>query len=308
MVIGLISFPSITPHSTEAIASIPVDLISEDPTVAGDEKAEKKEISQPRAEPAPVVKPAEEEVIKDKALVDPKTAPAPKPVEPPPEEKAEEKPEEKKEAAKPAETDPEGLLKKLEEAKKEEEKKKQEEEQKKLAEKKREEEKKKAEEKKRLAEEKRKLEEKRLAQQAEKFDADKISNLLNNQEGAQKAKAEQGEKKTASLGANKGTGTKLTQSQLGLLKGMIADQIRPCWVTPPSATGANYSIAILIGLNREGSLTGQPEVTNSDADPSFRAASGAAVRAILRCSPLKLPAEMYDNWNEIEFSFNINDF
>ena len=86
---GLIVLPSTTPMTTEPIASIPVDLISDDPSSAGNEKAEKKEISQPKSEPVPAVTPAEKDIINDKPLVDPKTAIAPPPEEtaPPPEEK-----------------------------------------------------------------------------------------------------------------------------------------------------------------------------------------------------------------------------
>ena len=229
------------------------------------------------------------------------------------------KPPEKPPEQKPEEVDPDGLLKKIEEDKKKEEQQKQEQvkkeqeqkkldEEKKVAEqKKRDDDKKKADEKKKLADEKKKLEEKRLAQQAEKFDADKISNLLNNQEGSQKAKAEQGEKKDASLGVTKGTGTKLTQSQMGLLIGMIQDQIRPCYSPPPTAQGKDYRISVHIEVNRDGSLNGAPRTTNNNSDPSFSAASSAAERAAVRCSPLKLPAEMYDSWKEIEFSFKAND-
>ncbi|MES2906155.1 MAG: cell envelope integrity protein TolA [Pseudomonadota bacterium] len=308
LLVGLITFPSLTPNITSAISSIPVDLISDEDMMAGDKRGEKSETPQKKQTPTPVVKPPEEIIkpVEEKPPVEAKAAPTPPPEETvtkPPEEKPVEKPPEKAQA-KPEEVDPEGLLKKIEDAKREEEKKQQEEDKKKKAE----EEKKKAEEKKKIAEQKRKAEQDRLAKQAEKFDASKISNLINNQDGAPKPDADAGEEKKASLGAKQGTGKRLTQSQLGLLVGMIQDQIRPCWVTPPSATGSDFTISVKISVNSDGSLNGQPRITNSDSDPAFSAASGAATRAIVRCSPLKLPAEMYEDWKDITFSFKVNDF
>ncbi len=299
LLVGLITFPSATPHRTSAIASIPVDLISEEPMVKGEKEAKKAEVAQTRATPAPVPTPEETPPKEeDKPPVEAKTAPAPPPpaVTTPPEEKQEPPPPEKSQT-KPDEVDPEGILKKIEEAKKLEEKKKQEE-------LKKAETKKKAEEKKKLAEEKRKAEQERLAKQAKEFDADKISNLLNKQEGAPKPKAEEGEKRSASLGSNRGTGTKLTKSQVDVMNDMIRRQVEPCWVNP---TASDLIVKVKIPMNRDGSIRGRPQVMNSSPDPTFRILSEAAVRAVMRCSPLKLPAEMYDGedgWEVIDYNFN----
>jgi colicin import membrane protein len=286
LLVGFITFPAIAPHQTEAIASIPVDLISEDPQVKGAKNAQKLEQPAARQTPTPVVQPDDVKPIEEKKPVEPKTAPE-KPEETvtaPPEEK--EKPVEKAEK-KPDVEDPDGILKKIEEAKKKEE------------------EKKKAEEKKKIAEEKKKAEEQRLTKQAAKFDADKISNLLNKQEGAQAPKTEEGsEQKQASLGNPKGEGKTLTQSQQGLMNEMIQKQVLPCYSPPLGASSLDFIVKLKIIMNRDGSVKGQPEVTNSDSHPMFRAVADAARRAILRCSPLKLPAEWYDGalgWNEITY-------
>jgi len=304
LLVGLVTFPSTTPHQTEAIASIPVDLISNEDMMAGAKDAQKSEVAQKRSTPTPVVQPEDVKPIEEKKPVEPKTTPD-KPEETvtePPKEEVKAPPPEQPEK-KPDEVDPDGLLKKIEEAKKQEEKKKQEE-------LKKEEAKKKAEEKKKLAEEKKKADEERLAKQAKKFDPAKISNLINNQEGAQTPKADDGEKKDASLGAEKGTGKKLTMSQFDLMIGMIAEQVRPCWSPPLSATSSDDLVVVLqISMNRDGSLKGRPQVLNNNANPSFRALSDAAVRAVMRCAPLKLPADWYDGengWADIKYNFPVN--
>jgi hypothetical protein len=45
------------------------------------------------------------------------------------------------------------------------------------------------------------------------------------------------------------------------------------------------------------------------SDAFFRAAADSAKRALLnpRCSPLKLPADKYDQWKSITLSFNPKD-
>lgn len=286
LLVGFITFPSSSSFQTEAIASIPVDIISEAPQVKGAKTAPKMEQPQVRAAPTPVVQPDDVKPIEGKLPVEPKTAPdAPQPTvaEPPKDDPKTPPPEKKTE-----ETDPDGILKKIEEQKKEEAKKK-------------------AEEKKKLAEEKKKAEEQRLAKQAKEFDPSKISNLLNKQEGAQAPKTEAGaEQKQASLGNPKGEGKALTQSQQGLMQDMIEKQILPCWSIPPGLP-EDVIIDVEMSMNPDGSLNGRPKVANTNSHPAFRAAADAAVRAILRCSPLKLPAEWYGGdggWKEISYQFN----
>lgn len=306
LLVGFITFPSIMPHQTEAIASILVDLISNEDMMAGAKHAAKAEAPQKRSKLVPIVQPDDVKPIEDKKPVEPKTTPDK------PQETVTAPPEEKEKAPPPAaaekkaeELDPDAMLKKIEEQKQQDEKKKQED-------LKKEEAKKQADDKKKLAEEKKKADEQRLSKQAEKFDADKISNLLNKQEGAQAPKAESAEEKQASLGAEKGTGKKLTMSQRDLMAGMIEEQVRPCWSPPLNASDINDMVVVIkIAMNRDGSLSTQPRVINSDANSSFRAIADAAVRAIVRCAPLKLPAEWYDGeygWSDITYRFPVSNF
>src|ERR1700733_5343835 len=121
---GLIVLPSIAPQQTEAFASIPVDLISEEAQVKGEKEAPKMETPQRRSVPLPAVRPAEINPDEKLKPVDPSAALAPPPpAAPAPAHAAE--PE--KAQAHPEEVDPEALLRKIEEVKKEDEKKKQEE-------------------------------------------------------------------------------------------------------------------------------------------------------------------------------------
>lgn len=60
---------------------------------------------------------------------------------------------------------------------------------------------------------------------------------------------------------------------------------------------------------RDGRVVGQPSVvsqtgaTVGNADYS-RAFAETARRAVLRCSPLKLPPKLYDMWKSVEINFD----
>ena len=43
------------------------------------------------------------------------------------------------------------------------------------------------------------------------------------------------------------------------------------------------------------------------SDAFFRSAAESALRAVLRCSPLRLPREKYDTWKNSTFTFDPRD-
>jgi len=90
----------------------------------------------------------------------------------------------------------------------------------------------------------------------------------------------------------------------------IRAQVTPCWNLPVGAAQAGKVTALLhIDINRDGSIAGRPAVvsqtgvTAGNADYA-RAFAETARRAVLRCAPLKLPADQYDQWKAVEINFD----
>lgn len=99
------------------------------------------------------------------------------------------------------------------------------------------------------------------------------------------------------------------------LAAAIAAQVKPCYVVPSGGTDATSIVTVLnLRLNKDGTVAGQPTVKDhggvTPANQSYvRQMDDAARRAVLRCSPLRLPPELYelpngDGWNNIDFVFN----
>lgn len=97
------------------------------------------------------------------------------------------------------------------------------------------------------------------------------------------------------------------------LQDLIRSQIQPCWIVPAGAGGAgDLRVDIRIYLRPDGSLARAPEIVetarmNMPGQDTYRAAAESARRAVQRCAPLKLPAETYDVWREIELTFDPKD-
>ncbi len=90
----------------------------------------------------------------------------------------------------------------------------------------------------------------------------------------------------------------------------IQAQVAPCW-NPPigGADVRKMTVVIRADYGRDGGVIGQPSVvsqtgaTAGNADYS-RAFAETARRAVLRCSPLKLPPKLYDLWKSVEINFD----
>ncbi len=86
----------------------------------------------------------------------------------------------------------------------------------------------------------------------------------------------------------------------------ISQQVAECWSIPIAAQGVSDLRAELeIALGPDGSV--RTVVPTDEArirsDPVFRAFAESAVRAVQRCSPLKLPPESYQVWRNVIFNF-----
>jgi outer membrane biosynthesis protein TonB len=100
---------------------------------------------------------------------------------------------------------------------------------------------------------------------------------------------------------------KVAQINPSLLVASISRQITPCWNIPIAAQGIGGLRAELnIALGPDGSVqsVSATDTARMRTDPVFRAFAESAVRAVQRCSPLKLPPESYQVWRNIIFNFD----
>lgn len=118
---------------------------------------------------------------------------------------------------------------------------------------------------------------------------------------------------TADKTAGKGNAPRasLTGPQAAGLAAAIAAQVRPCYNVPTGGADALNIVTVLrLRFNRDGSPAGAPTAVDHGGVTAgnqgyVRQMDEAARRAVLRCSPLKLPANLYEGgWDDIEFVFN----
>lgn len=234
------------------------------------------------------------EPVKDPvAKVTPKPAIQPAEAAPPPAPEVKQpdtKPPEAKPAeATPPEPDPIAEALKKEEAKRKEEAKKQDDA-------------KKRDEAKRREEAKKREEAKR---EEAKFDLDRIQAALLDKRAPQR-QAVTGTlvNPTPSLGVPTATAPELSQSEIDALRA----QLMACWNPPVGVAEAKDLIVIVrFGLNRDGSVSGEPTVVNHGSNALFQIAAESATRAVRRCQPFRLPVSKYEAWRDVEVKFDPND-
>lgn len=105
----------------------------------------------------------------------------------------------------------------------------------------------------------------------------------------------------------------LTIRQRANLVDMIRSQITPCWNPPQTEEGSGHvTILMRIRLGRDGQVSGSPAVARISGQTTANGAyanalAGSVRRAVLRCAPLRLPAELYDAWADVELNFDPRD-
>ncbi len=103
---------------------------------------------------------------------------------------------------------------------------------------------------------------------------------------------------------------KLSPIQAATLEQAIRAQIAPCWNPPIGGADVAEMTAVLrIRLNQDGSVAAPPEfVSQTGATAGNQAYARAFVetarRAVLRCAPLELPADLFPFWKEFELNFD----
>jgi len=102
----------------------------------------------------------------------------------------------------------------------------------------------------------------------------------------------------------------LSGIQMRGLASAIAAQVKPCYVIPTGGVDALSVVSIMrLRFKADGSVDGTPSVTDHQGVTGsnqgyVRQMDDAAIRAVLRCSPLKLPPDLYEGgWEDIEFAF-----
>ena len=115
--------------------------------------------------------------------------------------------------------------------------------------------------------------------------------------------------RTASLGAATGNAQKLSPSLRDALVGMLQQQIERCYSAPPGATQGVVLPMLDIRLNPDGSLTTEPRVMRSGSNSVDQSIAQAALRAVRRCAPYKIPAQYapyYNDWKAINAEFEFS--
>jgi outer membrane biosynthesis protein TonB len=142
----------------------------------------------------------------------------------------------------------------------------------------------------------------------QQFDLNKVAALVDKRSPSTTASIAPQAAAQTTAGLASGTASNLSVSERRLIDGYIRDQLVGCWNPPVGASNADELIVrVRFQLNQDGSLTGNPVVMNSGGGPQFRAAADSALRAVRKCSPMQLPAESYDYWQDVEINFNPKD-
>jgi hypothetical protein len=106
-------------------------------------------------------------------------------------------------------------------------------------------------------------------------------------------------------------GSQLTASENDFLVNLIKQQLVPCWNVPAGARDAKeLSVRIRASVNLDGTVRTAAIVDQGRMnDPLIRAAAESARRTFFnpQCTPLKLPADKYEVWKDLDVTFDPRD-
>ncbi|MHB1101479.1 MAG: hypothetical protein ACYC0C_01590 [Devosia sp.] len=162
-----------------------------------------------------------------------------------------------------------------------------------------------AEKKRKEEEAKKKKEEERIKEAKRQEDeaarlADDISDIINAEESRG---ATTGEGGTPTVGKPTGQAARLSQSETDAL----VAQMRRCWNLLPAEIDSGLSVRLLVELNRDGSVSGSPQVLEQDGSATGISIARQAVTAVRKCGPYQLAAEKYEDWRQVDVTFRAND-
>lgn len=100
----------------------------------------------------------------------------------------------------------------------------------------------------------------------------------------------------------------LTMRQKIDLAQKVREQVMPCWKPPASDAPIVAAVRLRFRLDRKGGVVGLPAQVGVPPSGPNAAYLGLLVnsgrRAILMCAPLRLPADLYEAWSEVEVEFD----
>ena len=106
-------------------------------------------------------------------------------------------------------------------------------------------------------------------------------------------------------------GSQLTASELDALRQQVMQQLVPCWNVPAGARDAKgLNVRVRAAVNLDGTVRQAVVVDQGRlGDPLYRAAAESARRTFFnpKCTPLKLPADKYEVWKDLDVNFDPRD-
>jgi colicin import membrane protein len=135
-----------------------------------------------------------------------------------------------------------------------------------------------------------------------KFEPDKIAALLDKRDPQRNAATGAEANATPSLGTAAGTAAQLSQSEIDALRA----RLMALWNPPVGMQDASQTqVTIRIRFRKDGTLAVGPQVLTSGSGAQFNAMRDSAVRAVFVGQPYTmLRPEHYDQWKEIDFTFD----
>lgn len=140
--------------------------------------------------------------------------------------------------------------------------------------------------------------------QERKFDADKISALLDKRDIQRNAATGDTLNAMPSLGTSKGTAAQISQSELDALRARLAQ----LW-SPPAGNERpeELIVRIRVQFTPDGRIQGAPGLMTSahSGSPRYQAAAASAIRALFQGQPFTmLRRETYEQWKDMEITFD----
>ncbi len=125
------------------------------------------------------------------------------------------------------------------------------------------------------------------------FDQSKIAALLDKRDPSRQAATGDTLNSNAALGLAKGAAANNSATWGSMFK----EQVLRCWKKPYGGLeAARFEVEFNIKLKRDGSLEAMPVAVSSASSPYQRVFLESGLRAIIECSPYRLPPAFFTEW------------
>ena len=142
------------------------------------------------------------------------------------------------------------------------------------------------------------------------FDPNAINNLLQTNASVNKVSTAHEPTQTASIGAPNAHAAKMSVTMGAEFDQLLKDHYNACWDKGAIQGIVSYKPSINVHFRQNGSLIGEPELTNRPGDAQGRSIADSAIRAIRTCGPVPIPARLlshYEEWKDTTLIMNPND-